>query len=37
MHLDQQDIKDLMQELLGVIQCVMQEVRPDNNNGSIWP
>lgn len=31
----QQNMKGLMQELLGGIQCVMQEVRLDNHNGSI--
>ena len=37
MCLSQEDMKGLMQELLGGIQHVMQEVRPDNHNGSIWP
>lgn len=37
MRLAQQDMKCLMQELLGGIQCVMQEVRLDNHNDSIWP
>lgn len=37
MCLAQQDMKVLMEELLGGIQCVMHEVRLDNHNGSIWP
>lgn len=37
MCLAQQDMKGLMQELLGGTQCVMQEVRLDNHDDSIWP